>query len=124
VTRRADNENPCQTVSGLSCSDDSGQGIPKTGAGPLPYAPSLCRRPHTSTPMDAVSTPDIARVHFPLQPQEAAMSRHIHVLLPLTVKDARTILWHAAYCRWYDSREAGRHTRARMWGRAADLLCP
>jgi len=51
------------------------------------------------------------------------MPRHIHVLIP-TVKNVRTALWHAAYCRWYDSREAGRLTSARQWGRVADFLCP
>ena len=50
------------------------------------------------------------------------MPRHIHVLIPTraTVRDA---IWHAAYCRWYDSREAGHHTRARAWGRVADFIC-
>ncbi len=52
------------------------------------------------------------------------MPRHIHVLIPLTRKDVRSLLWHAAYCRWYDSREVGHHARARMWGRVSDLLCP
>ena len=39
-------------------------------------------------------------------------------------KNVRYAIWHAAYCRWYDSHKAGHHTRGRMWGRAADLLCP
>lgn len=30
--------------------------------------------------------------------------------------------WHAAYCRWYDHREAGHRARAAAWGRVADLL--
>ena len=40
LTRHADNENPCQIIPGLSCSEASGQGIPKTGTGPLSYAPA------------------------------------------------------------------------------------
>ena len=51
------------------------------------------------------------------------MSRHIHVRIP-TWKNVRIAIWHAAYCRWYDSRDAGRTVRERTWGRVADFLCP
>ena len=51
------------------------------------------------------------------------MPRHIHIHVP-TWAAARSAIWHAAYCRWYDAREAGRLARERMWGRVADLLCP
>lgn len=33
-------------------------------------------------------------------------------------------IWHAAYCRWYDHREAEHAVRAAVWGRIADLICP
>lgn len=29
-------------------------------------------------------------------------------------------LWHRAYCRWYDHREAGHRVRAAAWGWVAD----
>lgn len=32
-------------------------------------------------------------------------------------------IWHAAYCRWYDHREAGHRTRAAVWGWIADRIC-
>ncbi len=40
------------------------------------------------------------------------------------LRETRTRLWHAAYCRWYDLREAGHPTRSRAWGRIADAICP
>ncbi len=35
---------------------------------------------------------------------------------------AMTTLWHRAYCRWYDHREAGHRLRAAVWGWVADRL--
>lgn len=36
--------------------------------------------------------------------------------------DARTALWHNAYCRWYDHDRAGHRVRAAIWGRIADQI--
>lgn len=33
-----------------------------------------------------------------------------------------TALWHRSYRNWYDHREAGNATRARLWGYIADRL--
>ena len=35
----------------------------------------------------------------------------------------RDAVWHAAYRRWYDHREAGNHKRAATWGQIADRIC-
>ena len=35
----------------------------------------------------------------------------------------RDRIWHAAYCRWYDHREADNALRAGLWGWTADALC-
>ena len=32
-------------------------------------------------------------------------------------------IWHVAYARWYDHREAGHPRRAAVWGWVADRLC-
>ena len=61
--------------------------------------------------------------HIHVTPKELTMPTHIHVRIP-TWRSARIAIWHAAFCHWYDSRDAGRLVRARMWGRVADFLCP
>lgn len=35
----------------------------------------------------------------------------------------RDRVWHAAYCRWYDHRQAGNRRRAAVWGWIADAAC-
>ena len=49
------------------------------------------------------------------------MNRHIHTLTP--GREMAGNIWHAAYVRWYDNREAGNAKRAKVWGVIADGLC-
>jgi len=36
--------------------------------------------------------------------------------------ERETAIWHSAFCRWYDHREAGHPRRAAVWGWLADRL--
>jgi len=38
------------------------------------------------------------------------------------MKDLIVELWHRAYVRWYDHREAGHRLRAALWGGTADAI--